>query len=75
MSLKSFFGSNSQEMGGTKSMVFNAMVKNRQIQNEIQKILTKPLNDGNFVERNDCYSYKMKYEPYIFFNVFERKKK
>ena len=73
-SLKVFFQSNSNDVSGTKSRVFNALVKNKQIQNEVQKILNQPLGKApNVLERNESFSIKGKYEALRFFNVFEKK--
>ena len=73
-SLKTFFQSNSNDASGTKSRVFNALVKNKQIQNEIQKILNQPLGKGaNIMERNESFSLNCKYEALKFFTVFEKK--
>lgn len=71
-SLKTFFQS-TNEMSGTKSKVFNALVKNKQIQNEIQKILSQPMNDG-VLQRSEVFSLPIKNEPQNIFSVFEKKR-
>lgn len=73
ISIKSFFQSNSNELsGGTKSKVFNAMVKIRQVQNEIQNILKNPINEKACVERNDKFGIKRKPESINVFNILAK---
>lgn len=73
ISIKSFFQSNSTELtGGTKSKVFNAMVRIRQVQSEVQKILN--MKEANFKERSDNFSLKKKRDSMVFFSFFMEKK-
>lgn len=72
-SLKSFFLSNSNEINGAKNRVLNSMVKNKQIQKDIQEFLNASLNGENILERSDIYSIQRKKDPSSLFNDFERK--